>query len=154
MVHRCEVEHSNTLNMYVTMLERVQRKPLIKITSGYRTVWTEVLQVLAAKPPIDLLKKREVIIRPSQNGNITTTIREEEREKIINRSQSRWSDELKGTWTKRLIPHCEETDFPEHIMTCKKWCEENRGKDTENYRNDREPRTNDAGGSREVETPQ
>lgn len=43
------------IQKYKKMLERLQRRALLRVVSGYRTISTEAVQVLAGIPPLNLM---------------------------------------------------------------------------------------------------
>lgn len=74
---------------------------------AYRTVSTVALQVLAGALPIDLLAKERKIIDDRRIRDLEG--KEAVREEIIDEWQSRWDGkQLKGQWTKKLIPDIRE----------------------------------------------
>lgn len=83
---------------------RVQRRILLRVISGYRTVAMEAVQVIAAVPPLDLMIEERMRMFREGTGQ-TPAERSIERGKTIMAWQKRW-DELKerGQWTKRLLP--------------------------------------------------
>lgn len=86
---------------YRKLIEKPQRKIAIRIASGYRTVSTKAIQVIAGTIPIhQLVKERKCMngVEWSRNKSIV-------KENIINKWQLEWDSERKtGQWTKRLIP--------------------------------------------------
>lgn len=84
------------------ILEGLQRRVLLRVVSGYRTVSTSAAQVIAGIPPISLLaaEQRRVFLNRCQ----TLDSRIKEREATLRRWQSWWtSEESHALWTKTLI---------------------------------------------------
>ncbi|KAH0999122.1 hypothetical protein HUJ04_001339, partial [Dendroctonus ponderosae] len=91
-----------SMQKYKTMLGKLQRRALLRVISGYRTVSTEAVQVLAGIPPIHLLELERIRLstRPERNAQARRT----ERDITINEWQKEWeSSSEKGSWTKKLI---------------------------------------------------
>ncbi|KAH1028532.1 hypothetical protein HUJ05_001884 [Dendroctonus ponderosae] len=91
--------HSPTIEDYRAM---IRRRALLRVISGYRTVSTEAVQVLAGIPPIHLLVLERIRLstRPERNAQARRT----ERDITINEWQKEWeSSSEKGSWTKKLI---------------------------------------------------
>lgn len=88
------------IQKYGKMLERLQRRALLRVVSGYRTVSTEAVQVLAGIPPISLIiqERKKTIDKPD---NHTRSL---ERQTTIQTWQTDWDNNTtKGQWTKTLI---------------------------------------------------
>lgn len=84
------------------LVERAQRKILIRVVSAYRTVSTRALQVLAGAIPIHLLA------RESQYAQNIFTVGEKRlvRAGTLVEWQTEWDAEFTvAQWTKRLLPH-------------------------------------------------
>lgn len=89
------------------LLESIQRKSLLRITSAYRTASTKALQIIAGVLPIDLeieeLGEMYGAGRRDENEN-----RSQIRARTISKWQQRWTETLDvAQWTKQLIPHIE-----------------------------------------------
>lgn len=79
----------------------VQRLAAIRVSSGYRTISTAAVGVIAGIAPIDLL----ALERKEKYEGINAV---EARRNLICRWQTRWDQEDKGQWTKKLIPNIED----------------------------------------------
>lgn len=78
-------------------LESAQRRVLLAVTAGYKTVSTRALQVVAGTPPIQL--QIEMAIRTQQGMS------KPEAENIcITEWQSLWDNSTKGRWTYSFFP--------------------------------------------------
>lgn len=108
----CEVVHSIVLyaapvwhvalqkKCYLNMLERVQRKMLLRVASSFRTVSAPALQVLTGVLPIDLLvEERKTLYEQGEKIS-----RKEARKRSMDTWQQRWdTNQEKAQWTKELI---------------------------------------------------
>ncbi|KAJ8977861.1 hypothetical protein NQ317_004769 [Molorchus minor] len=85
------------------MLESTQRKALLRIASGYRTISTAAIQVTTGIPPISLLVEERYRLYHTEDAQ-QQTVKNREREITLNQWQERW-EEHTGTaaWTKVLI---------------------------------------------------
>lgn len=79
-------------------LERVQRGAALRVCSAYRTVSYEAVLVVAGVPPLKLLAKER---REVYEG----VGKQEAKDRLFRRWQTRWNDSTKGRWTRRLIPN-------------------------------------------------
>lgn len=87
--------------IYRSMLERQQRKVLIRVASAFRTASAEALQVVVGAVPIDLLAQERKYMH--ENGGVET--RKRARKDVMENWQRRWNNlERAAHWTKRLIP--------------------------------------------------
>lgn len=87
------------LAKYNSMLQSVQRRALLRVISGYRTISTAAVQVIAGIPPIDLL-----IEERSKSFTMQGKAKQYIRNDTIKTWQERWQNETeKGQWTKKLI---------------------------------------------------
>lgn len=93
------------LDKYRKLLLGVQRRALIRVISGYRTMATVTAQVIAGVPPIVLLvEERDRVYR--RGGGADPNVRAEERERTLQIWQAEWTDHSgTGAWTKKLIPN-------------------------------------------------
>lgn len=117
---------------YVNMLEKVQRRVMLRLARAYRTSATVALQVITSSLPIEYMveekikiyemKKRkkkvgeeeeddseneEEILR--QESTEIETSEEDVRQEMIEKWKLKWQNEVnKGQWTKKLIPDIEE----------------------------------------------
>lgn len=90
---------------YRVALEGLQRRTLLRVISGYRTLSTSAAQVVAGIPPISLLAEEQHRIFLSRGGQ-STIIKAREREATLKSWQSRWSNmETTAEWTRILIPN-------------------------------------------------
>jgi len=87
------------INKYKEMLLSVQRRSLLRVISGYRTISAAAVQAVAGVPPVDLLiNERTRIYKGLQNQCGA-------REETMQKWQDRWTQEtVKAQWTKKLIP--------------------------------------------------
>lgn len=96
------------------LVEKTQRKALIRVVAGYKTISTLALQVVAGIPPIDLqAQERKYMYQQGKNGNI-----KDARRRTMILWQERWSNNfLKAQWTKQLIPDLTKWMECEHRRT-------------------------------------
>lgn len=89
---------------YAKIMTNVQRQGALRIASAYRTVSEGAVLVVAGVIPIDLLafERSRIYRRSAETGRQDAAIRE--RDVTLREWQTRWTNETKGTWTKRLIP--------------------------------------------------
>lgn len=80
-------------------LIKAQRKGILRVSCGYRTISNEAAAVIASVIPADLLaeERAATYMKPSE-------IKKRERENTINKWQTRWESATKGAWTRKLIP--------------------------------------------------
>lgn len=91
------------LNKYRNMMLSAQRRMILRVISGYRTLSTEAAVVIAGIPPIDLLIAERC--RLHEHNEVTEAVREHERVETLNLWAGRWQQHTNtGQWTKRLIP--------------------------------------------------
>ena len=84
---------------YKKMLQGVQRKLALRISSTFRTVSLEAAQAVSGMVPIDLL------VRKRNNVYNRTEERERARERTMEARQSRWTSlRDRAEWTRVLIP--------------------------------------------------
>lgn len=89
---------------YKNILEKAQRRGLIRVASSYKTVSAEALQVITGTPPIDLLAKERRLVYETGQGQ-EQQVKKAVREQIIKEWQTRWDNlSHKAQWTKKLIP--------------------------------------------------
>ncbi|KAI5747429.1 hypothetical protein M8J77_014440 [Diaphorina citri] len=105
---------------YVNMMEKVQRKVMLRLARAYRTVATGALQVISGSLPIELMIeermrtheiKKQMKEQHNRDGepNIEEMREqvkekiEEIREEMMDKWKEKWTNEQKGKWTKRLI---------------------------------------------------
>lgn len=84
------------------LLEKTQRKALIRVAAAYKTVSAMALQVVTGVPPIDLLaEERTRTYAKGKRGEP-----KEAKRRTLQAWQERWENNaLKGQWTKELIPN-------------------------------------------------
>nr|BAK38647.1 unnamed protein product [Tribolium castaneum] len=82
------------------LLVAVQRRSLLKVISGYRTVSAEAAQVIAGVPPIILLAEERASLRRGTDRRVA-------RSRIMARWQREWEEAENGKWTRALIPDVE-----------------------------------------------
>lgn len=89
---------------YQKMLLGVQRKALLRVAGGYRTVSTAAIQVITSVPPITLLVEEWCRLYRIENSHLPT-VRNLERESTLREWQAWWGGHREtAQWTKRLIP--------------------------------------------------
>lgn len=112
----CEVVHSIILYgapvwhealtrlKYKNMLSGIQRRALLRIASGYRTVSTAAIQVISGIPPISLIVEERLRLYQLENAHLES-VKKRERVITVQKWQDEWEDHV-GTaaWTKTLIP--------------------------------------------------
>jgi hypothetical protein len=86
------------------ILQRTQRRVLIRVIAAYRTISADAAQVIAGALPIDLLVAERVRL---WKGKTTGLTRVEARKEIEAEWQRRWIEGGKGEWTRQLIPQIE-----------------------------------------------
>lgn len=114
------------IKRYRGMLEKLQRRAMLRMASAYRTTSTAAPYVITKTLPIDLLVE-ERRLTYIQGGRITPQYRKQIRKDSIAKWQERWDETVEvAQWTKRLIPRLErwieathtETDyFTSQILT-------------------------------------
>nr|CAH7735983.1 unnamed protein product [Callosobruchus chinensis] len=105
------------LNTSAKLLDRVQRKTLLRVASAYRTISTRALHVIIGTPPLHLLAEER------WQTHITVGELAERRAHIRNSTLGKWQqlwDETSDVaqWTKRLIPSIREWVDCRHRTTC------------------------------------
>lgn len=85
------------------VLEAVQRTAALRVASAYRTVSGAAVFVISGEIPVDLLarERRKAWVARRENLGISAA---ELRSETMQRWQNRWSAEVSGRWTARLIP--------------------------------------------------
>ena len=87
---------------------------VMRIVSAYRTVSTSAVLVLASVPPIDLLaeerketfqlrKELTCLTNLQEIARAKEAIREDGRQRLDEKWQTRWHGDQSGRWTRRLI---------------------------------------------------
>lgn len=102
------------LGKYKNLIQGVQRRALIRVISGYRTVATSAVQVIAGVPPISLMaeERGRIYLR---GGGREPHVKAEERELTLQLWQAQWREPSEtGIWTRRLIPNVVEWVKCEH----------------------------------------
>lgn len=84
-------------------LERIQRRCLLRVISGYRTVSTGAAQVIAGLPPISFAVEEQCRIFLSKENQLES-VRKREREATLQRWQRSWRVSEGAAWTRALIP--------------------------------------------------
>ncbi|KAJ8971054.1 hypothetical protein NQ317_018317 [Molorchus minor] len=88
---------------YRNILSGVQRKALLRIASGYRTISTNALQVIVGIPPISLLAEERQRLFRIENSHLQAT-KQRERDKTLAKWQQGWeSNTENAAWTRTLI---------------------------------------------------
>lgn len=115
---------------YVNLLEKVQRRVMLRLARAYRTSATVVLQVITGSLPIELMVEEKIKVyemkknkktveeedgRENEEETMRREINESEKseedikQEMIEKWKLKWQMEVnKGQWTKRLIPDIEE----------------------------------------------
>lgn len=95
------------LAKYRDLLEKVQRKMLLRTRSAFKTTSTKALQVIAGELPIYLLvRERALNWKHREEDPLSRIVRI--RAQMIQEWQEEWSQETRiAQWTKRLIPNLE-----------------------------------------------
>lgn len=89
---------------YKNMLTGVQRKTLLRVIRGYRTISTEAAQVIAGAVPIHLLVEERAKKRSMQRQR-QNVVSGACRRETMQRWQGEWEERSsKAEWTKTLIP--------------------------------------------------
>ena len=109
---------ANALNRkcYRKLVERVQRKIMIRVASAYRTVSLRAIEVISGIIPFKLqVEERSAIFNSKIRGEIT---RNEERERTFYKWQMLWDETTTtGQWTKILIPNIKDWILCKHRRT-------------------------------------
>lgn len=93
------------IKKYRDLLERLQRRSLLRVASGYRTVSTRAIQVICGIPPIALLAEERTNLFNNRHGYLTST-KSKQRSDTLRKWQEMWSKHEKtAQWTKTLIPN-------------------------------------------------
>lgn len=106
-----------SIGKYKTILEGTQRKALLRVSSAYRTVSSEALQVITGTPPIDLILqlRRECHMQRKEGRRIS---RSEQENLLLARWSARWIETTtKATWTKKIINNITAWKKCEHRRT-------------------------------------
>lgn len=91
------------IKKYRLIMESLQRRALLRVARGYRTISTAAIQVLTGIPPMDLIVEERSRVEKAGGREEERTLA---RESILNTWQDRWNnEEAKGQWTKELIPN-------------------------------------------------
>lgn len=95
---------------YVNLLERVQRKVMLKLCRSYRTSSTPALQVLSGTLPIEMMIEERMEMYDLRKSAMEDEMERREKikdlkEELLVKWQLKWEGEhTRGQWTKRLIP--------------------------------------------------
>lgn len=80
-------------------IQRTQRRALLRVISGYRTISAKAVQVIAGVLPIDLLEEERYRVHESGRNAVT-------RMETISQRNEQWQNlEDRTSWTRRLIPN-------------------------------------------------
>lgn len=91
------------IQKYKNALLSIQRKALLRIASGYRTISTSAIQVVTGIPPINLLAEERHRLYHAENAHLPT-VKRRERETTLNKWQEIWNNHTDtAAWTKTLI---------------------------------------------------
>jgi hypothetical protein len=86
-------------------LKKSQRSIMLRVTSAYRTVASDALNILSGIPPIDLqAMERMQNYKVGKEGRKITEAREISKRELQANWQDRWQTKGKGEWTKKIIP--------------------------------------------------
>lgn len=89
---------------YKSMLESTQRKMLLRVICGYRTISTCAVQVVAGVPPLSLLVEERAELFAS-GRECTEVSKREARSRTVAKWQQIWEEHSDtAQWTKKLIP--------------------------------------------------
>lgn len=105
LLYAAPIWHSilNT-QLYRNKMEQVQRKVLLRVGSAYRTTSTKALQVVTGIIPIEMQVEERRYIYYSQGAD-TPSKKNIARQRTMEAWQRSWEENnVKGQWTKRLIP--------------------------------------------------
>lgn len=92
------------IKRYEEMLVRLQRRALLRIASGYRTVSATAMQIITGIPPITMLIEERHRLYQLINGH-TKEGKKKEREVTLSIWQDTWTKhEGTAEWTETLIP--------------------------------------------------
>lgn len=93
------------IQKYENMLISSQRKAILRIVCGYKTVSSAAAQVIAGIPPVTLLARERSRLYHKDDAHLEI-VKKQERETTINEWQEMWSNHTAtAQWTKRLIPN-------------------------------------------------
>lgn len=94
-------EEALKVNRNWLLLQKAQRKILIRVAAAYKTAPTTALQVISGIPPIDLLVQERKRMYDEKGEKSVKN----ERSITLNIWQKRWQEhKTTGQWTKQLIP--------------------------------------------------
>jgi hypothetical protein len=82
----------------IEVLTTVQRRVLLRIASGYRTISAVALQVITGVLPVEVQVRRQELLRRRPE------VRQEVTEDLMREWQRRWNGTHQGVWTRTLIP--------------------------------------------------
>lgn len=92
-----------SIKKYEIMMMGIQRRALLRIAMGYRTISTSAVQVITGTPPITLLAEERNRLYRRENAHLKA-VREEERNITIDKWQHEWEmNNETATWTRILI---------------------------------------------------
>lgn len=86
------------------VLQILQRKALLAITSAYKTASTEALQVISGTLPLDLEASLQGTRSSNRGNHNLDQIFNIKRIGLIEVWQRRWSESTKSAWTHKLFP--------------------------------------------------
>lgn len=93
------------IKRYKNMMEKAQRRMLLRVACAYRTVSTRALQVITGTPPIELLVAERRNVHCAAEGQQPLETKSLQRVITIRDWQELWNEEnVVAQWTKRLIP--------------------------------------------------
>lgn len=94
------------LKKHRVSLGQLQRRTLLRVISGYRTISANATQVIAGVPPISLIadEQRRVFLVEKEQSSMAHK-RKQQREVTLKNWQRQWSGTVAaGAWTRTLIP--------------------------------------------------
>lgn len=92
------------IKKYDTMMSGIQRKALLRIASGYRTVSAAAIQVITGIPPIGLIVNERCRLFNRVDAHREATRNEERRATVI-KWREIWGEHTEtASWTKKIIP--------------------------------------------------
>ncbi|KAE9525587.1 hypothetical protein AGLY_014114 [Aphis glycines] len=97
--HGCQLKKS------IKILGRIQRAPLLAITSAYKTASTNCLSAVAGVLPLDLEIRRVALKMRCKNNEINHEQYTKGLDALLNKWQEKYDATDKGEWTKYMIPN-------------------------------------------------
>lgn len=94
---------------YTREITAARRRSCLRVTSGYRTISSEAVGVLAGILPLDIAadERARLFERLDEKDVTKAQMKKEERQRSVEAWQRRWDASKKGRWTHRLVPNIE-----------------------------------------------